>query len=290
MSGNAGNFKQLVHLVSLENETLHKNLQTMPKNTKYTSNTVQNEILTIASDIISQKITEEIKSGSQVFEVDEARDEGNKEQMSICCHYLDCSGIIEQFLGFVELKYLGAQSLANTIKEFLDRIGLDVQYCVSQSFNGASVMSGKFNGLQAKIRQMAKNPCPYMHCYVHRVNLVLADVSKNVQEVHDVIGILEPIYAFQSSSTLRHSIFSYQVETKTGIKHLKVPQHEDTRWVSKYKSVHFFKTHLKSVVKSLKACANSQKSKEAAEAKGLLLQLTSIEVIFVLVALDEILA
>lgn len=129
MFDNTGNFKELVHLLSLENENLNENIQYMPKNAKYTSNTVQNEILTIASDIISRKITEEIKSGSQVFGliVDEARDEGSKEQMSICCRYLDSSGIKERFLGFVELKYLDAQSLANTIKDFLDRIGLDLQ-------------------------------------------------------------------------------------------------------------------------------------------------------------------
>lgn len=86
------------------------------------------------------------------------------------------------------------------------------------------------------------------------------------------------------------TIFFHQVDTKTGTKHLKVLKHGDTRWVSKYKSLYSFKTHLKSIVQTLKACANSQKSKEAAEAKGLLLKLTSIEEIFVLVALGKILA
>ncbi|VVC34971.1 Ribonuclease H-like domain [Cinara cedri] len=83
-------------------------------------------------------------------------------------------------------------------------------------------MSGSTNGVQVKIREISKNKCPYIHCYAHRLNLVLVDVAKSVEIVDNKIGLLEAIYAFQSSSTLRYKIFSdVQKDCETI---LKVPQ------------------------------------------------------------------
>jgi len=178
--GKSGNFKELLNLLCLENETLDDNIKNMPKNAKYTSKDIQADILTAASNIIVRNIVEEIKNGSKVYSLimDEAGDEGHKEQMSICCRYLSKSGIIERFLRFVQLTKLDASALAHKIKDFLNHIGLNIQLCVGQSYDGASVMSGKFKGVQALVRQMTGNPCPYLHCYAHRPNLVFVDVSK----------------------------------------------------------------------------------------------------------------
>jgi len=129
---------------------------------------------------------------------------------------------------------------------------------------------------------MSGNLCPYIHCHAHKLNLFLVDVSKKV-EVHDTIGLLEAVYAFQSSSTLRYQVFF----DKTGS---KVPMHCDTRWVSKFKSIHYFKNNFTLVLTALKECTESSKSKEAAEAKGLLIQMNSLKTIVLLFCLDYILS
>jgi len=106
------------------------------------------------------------------------------------------------------------------------------------------VISGSTNGvgLHVKIRELSKNKCPYIHCYAHRLNLVLVDVAKSVDIVDDTMGLLEAIYAFQSSSTLRHDIFS---EVQKDCEHvLKVIQNSNIRWVAKNKDIHFFKFDL----------------------------------------------
>lgn len=161
--------------------------------------------------------------------------------------------------------------------------GLDLSNCVSQSYDGASVMSGQFNGVQKKIKDMSGNLCPYIHCHAHKLNLVLVDVSRKVEEVHDTIGLLEAVYAFQSSSTPRYQVFF----DKTGS---KVPIYCDTRWVSKFKSIRYFKNNFTSVLTALKECTESSKSKEAAEAKGLLIQMNSLKTIVLLFCLDYILS
>lgn len=288
---NKGNFKELLGLLCIENETLNTNIKSMPKNAKYTSKMVQNDIMIATSKVITDKIVSEIKEGSKVYSIiiDEARDEGHCEQMSVCCRYIHDSKVKERFLGFVQLHELNAQYLATKIEEFLIYLQLNIENCVSQSYDGASVMSGAFNGLQALIRQKTKNPCPYIHCHAHRLNLVLVDVAKNVSSVAETIGLLEAVYAFQSSSVLRQQIFAFKKNTTTGNKHLRVPQQSDTRWVAKYKGVHFFTTEFTSVVSALKKCVESEKKKESAEAKGLLCQLTSFSNVIILVCLNKIL-
>lgn len=57
---------------------------------------------------------------------------------------------------------------------------MDTFHIVAQSYDGANVMSGKFNGVQAKI----KNKFPYAiytHCMAHRINLVVIDMCKYVK-------------------------------------------------------------------------------------------------------------
>ncbi|KAL5236941.1 hypothetical protein ACI65C_004351 [Semiaphis heraclei] len=98
----------------------------------------------------------------------------------------------------------------------------------------------------------------------------------------EIIGLLEAVFAFQSVSTLRHHAFFKETN-------FKIPQHCDTRWVSKYKSIQFFKTHFGSILKVLNTFKESSKKREAAEAKGLILQFAKFEVIVILVCLNEIL-
>lgn len=102
---------------------------------------------------------------------------------------------------------------------------------------------------------MSRNPCPYVHCYAHRFNLVLVDASKYISVIHNSIGILEAIYLFQSCFSLRNCLFMESQEDCN--KTLKVPQHCETRWVSKFKGVRFFKILFKSVIKALRECTLS---------------------------------
>lgn len=78
--------------------------------------------------------------------------------MSICVKYISGSNIKERFLGFFLIQDLDVNSLSNTIYEFLKHINLYITKCVSQSYNGASVMSGTNNGIQVNVREHAQSP------------------------------------------------------------------------------------------------------------------------------------
>jgi len=106
----------------------------LPKNSKYTSNLIQNDILEAAAIVFGHSIVNEIKKGS-IFSIiaDEARNIGKNEQMSLCIRYVSDCIIKERFLGFILLKVLEAQSLCDTNHKCLVNINLDITKCITQS-------------------------------------------------------------------------------------------------------------------------------------------------------------
>jgi hypothetical protein len=66
--------------------------------------------------------------------------------------------------------------------------------------------------------------------------------------------------------------------------------HSDTRWVKKFKSIRYFKKNFRTVLLALKELSKSVKSKEAAEAKGLVVQLKSFKTIVLIFCLDYVLS
>ncbi len=115
---------ELVKVLCLENKCFESNLMSLPKNAKYVSNIIQNDILEAAANVVGRSIVAEIKDGSDIYSiiVDEARDISKQEQMSICVRYIVGSNIKERFLGFVLIQDLDANSLSKTIHEFLKNI------------------------------------------------------------------------------------------------------------------------------------------------------------------------
>ena len=85
--------------------------------------------------------------------------------------------------------------------------GIDLNVCVALCYDGASVMSGEFNGVQQQFRVLCGSPCIYVHCYAHRVNLVLVDACAAVQPDSDLFGLLEAVHNFVTVSTVRHDKF-----------------------------------------------------------------------------------
>uniref|UniRef100_A0A2N9HM17 TTF-type domain-containing protein n=1 Tax=Fagus sylvatica TaxID=28930 RepID=A0A2N9HM17_FAGSY len=81
---NRGNFVELVKLVSTyDHRVAGVVLENAPRNAKYTSPTIQKEILHIIASKVQDAIREEIGDAKFCIIIDEARDESKKEQMAI---------------------------------------------------------------------------------------------------------------------------------------------------------------------------------------------------------------
>ena len=68
-----------------------------------------------------------------------------------------------------------AMELYNVISETLASKAVSFDKLVAQTYDGASNMSGCYNGLQAIIKQKVGDHVVFVHCYAHMLNLVLSD-------------------------------------------------------------------------------------------------------------------
>lgn len=85
--------------------------------------------------------------------------------MALCIRYCKGLDIVEKFIGFINCSESeNARSLCECIIKYLKECELNSNAkLVAQSYDGASVMSGRFNGIQALIK--CKFPyASYTHC------------------------------------------------------------------------------------------------------------------------------
>ena len=91
---------------------------------------------------------------------------------------------------------LSATGLATVIIKTLNECGLILSCRIAQCYDGTSVMPGMYNGVQAQVCKLTGSTCVYVHCYAHRVNLVLVNICAKITEVSDFFGLLEAVYSF----------------------------------------------------------------------------------------------
>ncbi|CAB4062026.1 unnamed protein product [Lepeophtheirus salmonis] len=75
---------------------------------------------------------------------------------------------------------LEAHSLLSSTTLILNHCNIDINHCVGQCYDGASVMPGSNNGVQEKFRKEVPQAI-YIHCYAHRLYLVLVDSVRYVK-------------------------------------------------------------------------------------------------------------
>ena len=64
-----------------------------------------------------------------------------------------------------------ARQISDTSVTFLHEVGIETKYCIGQSYDSASNMSGKYNSVQKIILDL--NPfAVYISCFGHSLNLV----------------------------------------------------------------------------------------------------------------------
>ncbi|CAF3185474.1 unnamed protein product, partial [Rotaria sp. Silwood2] len=150
---------------------------------------------------------------------DETHDVSGHEQLSIVVRVIDhevkisndlnqqSSLFKEYFLGFIKLDKFDAQTLTNEIVKFLSSLNINLKDCIALCFDGASVMSGNNAGIQALLRQQYIPNAIYVHCYAHKLNLVICDVTSAVPYLSEFYSIINKVYTyFHTSSVMNETL------------------------------------------------------------------------------------
>ena len=158
-------------------------MQHIPKNAVYTSPKIQNEVIEILAEMVRENIVADIKSSDVPWFTlleDGTRDKNNRENVSIGIRYVKEGKVFESLLGIYTTKKLDAKTFTELTLDILEKNNIDTSRLLSQCYDGASVMSGKKGGVAALIQISLNRIVPYLHCYNHRLHLI---VVKMVSEI-----------------------------------------------------------------------------------------------------------
>lgn len=173
---NDGNFRSLIRFrMATGDDILRKHMQS--SSFTWTSPRVQNELIELCGDLILDKLIEKIHK-AEIFSIlaDGTTDISGTEQFSICARYIekveDGEIIREDFLKFVPIVDASGEGLSITIKNSCQNMMLNLTNCRGQGYDGASSMSGIFQGCATKISREYPQ-APYVHCASHSFNLAV---------------------------------------------------------------------------------------------------------------------
>ena len=172
------------------------------------SDTIQNEVL----EMFAHAIQRDIASAAQKcnflgLTADGTTDISTCEQFSCCLQFVDSSLTAHNmFLGFYSAPDSTAETLFSCIKDIFLRFNLPLDKLQGYCFDGAANMSGRFNGVQAKL----KAECPgslYVHCSNHALDLALQEVSRDVRIVADTLNFVQGVAVVIKESSKRKALF-----------------------------------------------------------------------------------
>ena len=203
-SADKRNFMKLLQFrMDAGDEALKKHIAQMAGNAKYTSATIQNEILEIASTMVVEEFVAEANESFIFVVADESCDISGKEQLSIVLRYTRGDKVNEGFTGFMKMSSVFTESISAAILTHLSRIGVDLRKLVGQGYNGASTMAGQVSGIQKRIREKYPRAI-FVHCAAHGLNLVSNDQSR-VPIVRGTCDIIRETIRFFWESPKRRS-------------------------------------------------------------------------------------
>ena len=249
---NHGNFLELLKFRARGgDEVLEKHLQNSDRNARYTSKTIQNELITICGDMIRNCILNDVRQAKFYSIIaDEASDSANIEQLAISIRYVDntCNPQ-ERLLGFIEcISGVTGKAIAENIISNLGCWKLELANMRGQSYDGAGAMSGTTKGVAARILEQ----CPkaqYTHCAAHRLNLCVVKCC-SIREVSNAMDCADSVVRFFSNSPKRQLFFEKCVDSERDANHqfeqrTKLKELCRTRWVERHDAfevfVHLFK-------------------------------------------------
>ena len=137
---------------------------------------------------------------------DEETDSSNKEQFLVCLRWVDHDLVThEELVGLYAVDNITSETLVNSLKDVLLRMGLSVQNCRGQCYDGANNMDGSKSGVATQIRRKHLHAI-LTHCYGHSLRLAV-DMVREVRNLRDALDTTSEISKLLKYSPKRDRMF-----------------------------------------------------------------------------------
>ncbi|CAG4949276.1 unnamed protein product [Parnassius apollo] len=290
-SSQNGNYLGILELLSEYDPFLKEHINTYGNKghgvTSYLSANICEEFIGLMGEKVLACIISELKKAKYYsFSVDSTPDITHLDQLTFTVRYVTDQGPIERFLMFVPIEGHNAEYLTEVVVKFFKDNDIDINDCRGQSYDNASNMSGRYSGLQTRIREINKY-ADYIPCAGHSLNLVGVKAAECVNAVVKYFYIVQNLYTFLSGSTYRwQKLLSYLGTKKKVVKSLSA-----TRWSARADAIIALFTGHTDITKALDDLSkdDTQSNETRLEAKTILKQITKFENVFITVVWHEIL-
>ncbi|XP_062592729.1 52 kDa repressor of the inhibitor of the protein kinase-like [Saccostrea cucullata] len=245
---NLGNLKELLKLCChLGEDELKDHLQSCAKNAKYSSKTTQNELLDSVKIYLQREIVNRVKHQKYNdffgIQADEVSDVSNKEQLGLVIRYLEDDVPVERFVEYVVCESVTGEALSEQIIKTISSLGLDMNKCRSQSYDGAGNMAGANKGCASRIKRLFPR-AEYYYCMNHDLNLAVAK-SCRIPEIQIMLDTCKQIGLFFKFSPKRQHAFQASVDNVNAtskedgekIKSKSIKTLCETRWIERHTTV-----------------------------------------------------
>ncbi|KAF2889424.1 hypothetical protein ILUMI_16749 [Ignelater luminosus] len=181
--------------------------------------------------------------------------------------------MVERFLNFISIFSHTADSLEESVISYLNSLKVDLKNCRGQSYNNASNLAGKYNGLRAKIKNYSES-AHYVPCSSHSLNLVGSFAADCCPLAARYFSTIQDIYTFFAASTYRWNLVS-----------------SDTRWTARADAIRAIINGFNEIKSALQKLEEdvSQKRLTQIEARGLYDKVKSFEFCLLTVLWNKIL-
>ncbi|XP_042460546.1 zinc finger MYM-type protein 1-like [Zingiber officinale] len=224
--------------------------------------------------------------------------------MTIIMRFVDVHGFLWErfFFQIVHVHDTIAATLKKKICVVLIRYNLEIHNMQGQGYDGASNMSGSFNGLQA----LFLKDCPYayyVHCFAHRLQLALVAATENEISIWLFFLNMTTIVNLVTSAAKRnadiqsaqvneiaHSVVAGERETGRGANQIDTLHRAGTtRWISHFESICDLIDKYNATINVLKNIVTDGSSTSMrGEAGGSLKVMKSFDFIFILHLMHKI--
>ena len=150
--------------------------------------------------VLDEIITEIKRAGHFSLSVDSTTDVSNVGISILVIRYVLSSGPVERFVHFLPMMQLTGLELAAGLFTFLDQHGIDIKKCCGQSYDDASNMSGKYNGMQAIILEECQFAA-FIPGAAHSLNLVSKCAAECCPATVRFFDFINQPYTYFSAST-----------------------------------------------------------------------------------------
>ncbi|XP_065673947.1 zinc finger MYM-type protein 1-like [Hydra vulgaris] len=228
-SSNNGNYLGMLELLTQFDPVLKQHIDTFANKGKGNVNCLSKTICEELIEIMSQKvlthiITEIKKAKYWGIIVDSTPYISHMAQLSVLFRYYLNGHVYERFFCFLQIKSHDSKSLITDILDLLERYNIDITNCRGQAYDNVSNMSGKYSGLQARLKERSQLAF-YIPCAGHSLSLVgQCSVTKCINSIN-YFGVLQSLYSFFIASTNRWDLLKGN--------HATLKRLSDTRWSSR---------------------------------------------------------